>query len=86
MLRDLAKSIGPNAKGDALVAALPRILDQIVDKRGARKAVIFTELVRTQRYLRDLLDARGFSGRIALSMAPTPIPKAEPFMRLGGRR
>ena len=65
-LRDLANSIGPNAKGDALVAALPRILDQIVGKGGARKAVIFTESVRTQRYLRDLLDARGFSGQIAL--------------------
>lgn len=65
-LRDLALSIGPNAKGDALAAALPRILDQIVAKRGARKAVIFTESVRTQRYLRDLLDARGFRGQIAL--------------------
>lgn len=65
-LRDLARSIGPNAKGDALVAALPRILDEIVAKQGARKAVIFTESVRTQTYLRDLLDARGFRGEIAL--------------------
>jgi ERCC4-related helicase len=66
VLRDLALSIGPNAKGDALVAALPRILDQIEAKQGARKAVIFTESVRTQRYLRDLLAARGFQGQIAL--------------------
>ncbi len=65
-LRDLALSIGPNAKGDALVAALPRILNQIEAKQGARKAVIFTESVRTQRYLRDLLDARGFRDQIAL--------------------
>ena len=65
-LRDLARSIGPNAKGDALVSALPRILDEIVAKQGARKAVIFTESVRTQTYLRDLLTARGFAGQIAL--------------------
>jgi ERCC4-related helicase len=65
-LRDLANSIGPNAKGDALADTLPRILDEIVAKEGARKAVIFTESVRTQSYLRDLLEARGFRGEIAL--------------------
>jgi superfamily II DNA/RNA helicase len=65
-LRDLARSIGPNAKGDALASALPRILDGIVAKGGARKAVIFTESVRTEAYLRDLLDARGFRGEIVL--------------------
>jgi ERCC4-related helicase len=65
-LRDLAASIGPNAKGEKLVEVLPKILDQIVDKGGQRKAVIFTESVRTQKYLRDLLDANGFSGQIAL--------------------
>ena len=65
-LRDLARSIGANAKGEKLVKALPTILDQIVGKQGARKAVIFTESVRTQRYLRDLLAANGFAGQIAL--------------------
>jgi SNF2 family DNA or RNA helicase len=56
-LRDLAASIGPNAKGEKLIQVLPKILDEIVAKGGARKAVIFTESVRTQKYLRDLLDA-----------------------------
>lgn len=66
-LRDLAASIGPNAKGEKLVNVLPGILDKIVnEKGGARKAVIFTESVRTQKYLRDLLDANGFRGQIAL--------------------
>lgn len=65
-LRDLALSIGVNAKGEKLVAVLPKILDEIVSKGGARKAVIFTESVRTQRYLRDLLSANGFAGQIAL--------------------
>lgn len=65
-LRDLARSISANAKGEKLIAALPKILKQIVAKGGAHKAVIFTESVRTQRYLRDLLDANGFGGQIAL--------------------
>lgn len=65
-LRDLARSIGANAKGEKLIGALPKILDQIVAKGGARKAVIFTESVRTQRYIRDLLDANGFAGQIAI--------------------
>lgn len=67
MLRDLARSIGANAKGEKLVATLPtKILDEIEKKGGARKAVIFTESVRTQRYLRDLLAAHGFAGQIAI--------------------
>ncbi len=65
-LRDLARSIGANAKGEKLIRTLPTILDQIVAKGGARKAVIFTESVRTQRYIRDLLDANGFRGQIAI--------------------
>jgi ERCC4-related helicase len=65
-LRDLAVDIGPNAKGEKLAKVLPGILDQIVAKQGARKAVIFTESVRTQRYLSDLLTANGFAGQIAL--------------------
>jgi len=35
-------------------------------KGGQRKAVIFTESVRTQRYLADLLSANGYDGQIVL--------------------
>lgn len=62
----IAKKIGSNAKGDCLVRVLPCILDGIVAKGGQRKAVIFTESVRTQRYLRDLLTENGFAGQIVL--------------------
>ncbi len=75
-LRDLARSIGANAKGEKLVAALPYILDGIVAKGGARKAVIFTESVRTQRYLRDLLDANGFAGQIVLLNGSNSDPES----------
>lgn len=63
---ELAKSIGANAKGEKLIQRLPKAMDQIVSKGGRRKAVIFTESVRTQTYLAALLAANGFDGRIAL--------------------
>jgi superfamily II DNA/RNA helicase len=64
--RDLAASIATNAKGKALLESLPVVLDEIVGKGGQRKAVIFTESVRTQTYLRDLLEASGFSGQTVM--------------------
>jgi excisionase family DNA binding protein len=64
--RALALRIGQNAKGITLAKSLPGVLDQIVAKGGQRKAVIFTESVRTQRYLADLLAANGHEGQIVL--------------------
>jgi superfamily II DNA or RNA helicase len=60
--RDLAMSISGNAKGKALLDCLPTVLEEITTKGGQRKAVIFTESVRTQTYLRDLLEQNGFEG------------------------
>lgn len=65
-MHNLAVRIGSNAKGEKLVQNLPGVLDQIRDKGGKRKAVIFTESVRTQNYLRDLLTANGYIGQIVL--------------------
>jgi superfamily II DNA or RNA helicase len=62
----LARSIGPNAKGEKLVARLPEVLDEIEKRGGARKAVIFTESVRTQNYLASLLAQNGYAGQIVL--------------------
>lgn len=64
--RTLALAIGQNAKGIELVKALPKVLSEIVSKGGQRKAVIFTESVRTQRYLADLLSANGHENDIVL--------------------
>lgn len=64
--RDLAASISTNAKGKALLDSLPLVLDEIVGKGGQRKAVIFTESVRTQTYLRDLLEDNGFAGQTVI--------------------
>jgi ERCC4-related helicase len=64
--RKLALVIGENAKGTTLVKSLSNALDQIHAKGGQRKAVIFTESVRTQRYLADLLAANGYKDDIVL--------------------
>jgi hypothetical protein len=64
--RELALRIPVNAKGEHLLAKLPEVLDEIVARGGQRKAVIFTESVRTQRYLAELLSERGYAGRIVL--------------------
>ena len=64
--RKLALSIGQNEKGNALVKALPQVLDEIVKKGGQRKAVIFTESVRTQTYLAQLLAEMGYADDVVL--------------------
>jgi ERCC4-related helicase len=63
---ELAQSIGDNGKGEALLRQLPTVLDQIVEKNGQRKAVIFTESVRTQTYLNKLLTDNGYDGQTVL--------------------
>lgn len=63
---ELARSIGSNAKGDMLVRKLPEVLESIVEKGGARKAVIFTESVRTQHYINELLTQNGYEGQTVL--------------------
>lgn len=64
--RKLALEIGTNAKGARLVQALPSVFDKIEEKGGRRKAVIFTESVRTQKYLNDLLTAHGYGEEVVL--------------------
>lgn len=64
--RDLALQISDNAKGRALLDCLPSVLAEIEAKGGRRKAVIFTESVRTQKYLRELLEQNGFAGQTVM--------------------
>ena len=74
---ELAKSIGANAKGEKLIQRLPEAMEQIVSKGGQRKAVIFTESVRTQTYLAELLAANGFDGRIVLMNGSNSDPESK---------
>jgi len=79
--RALALRIGKNAKGDALIKALPQALAQIEAKGGERKAVIFTESVRTQRYLAELLEQNGYAGEIVLLNGSNSDPVSQSIYR-----
>ena len=64
--RDLAVSISENAKGQALLSALRIGFAKASELGGAEKAIIFTELRRTQEYLVRLLSENGYDGRLVL--------------------
>lgn len=64
--QQLAASITDNAKGTALLKVLDKALAMTENQGGQRKAVIFTESCRTQRYLNELLETNGFRGRTVL--------------------
>ncbi len=63
-LADRADAIAKNAKGESLLRALPVAFDRATALGAARKAVVFTESRRTQRYLFDLLEANGYAGEV----------------------
>ena len=63
---DLATSIQSNSKGDNLVEALKAGFDKLQELGAPQKAVIFTESVRTQQYVRDILEKSGHAGQIVL--------------------
>jgi ERCC4-related helicase len=62
----LAEGITSNAKGDALLAILDKAFDFTERLGGQRKAVIFTESVRTQAWLFELLSGAGYAGHVVL--------------------
>jgi len=75
--RDLASGISTNAKGRALLECLPTVLSEMEGKGGQRKAVIFTESVRTQTYLRELLEANGFAGQTVVMNGSNSDPDSK---------
>lgn len=62
--KSLAESITHNAKGDALLVALKAGFQKLAELGAPRKALIFTESRRTQRYLKELLQVNGYAGQI----------------------
>jgi ERCC4-related helicase len=59
-----ASGIGVDSKSRALLTALEVGFQQISEMRAAPKAIIFTESRRTQRFLKDFLDANGYAGKV----------------------
>ncbi|MCB1702460.1 MAG: DEAD/DEAH box helicase [Halioglobus sp.] len=60
---DLAHRITEDAKTSALLSALEQGFERMAQMGAPRKAVIFTESRRTQAYLSQYLEARGFLGK-----------------------
>jgi ERCC4-related helicase len=65
-IKAIADGIQRDAKGANLLTALKAGFTQVEENRGQRKAVIFTESVRTQEYILGLLNEGGFEGHVVL--------------------
>jgi adenine-specific DNA-methyltransferase len=79
-LRDYAKlasSIRDNAKGAALQKVLATAFEKLQGIGAAKKAVIFTESTRTQRYLADLLSSSGFINEICMMNGSNTDPQSK---------
>ncbi len=60
----LARSIKIETKAKALLSALQSGFSRMGVLGGARKALVFTESSRTQRYLKEYLEDNGFRGKV----------------------
>lgn len=72
----LAKSIHLNSKGEKLFTALENGFKEMGRLNAPRKAIIFTESTRTQIYLRNILEARGFADKVVLFNGSNTDPKS----------
>ncbi len=62
----LAKSIQKDSKGEKLMTALKKGLEEATKRGAQQKALIFTESTRTQLYINDILQKTEFAGKIVL--------------------
>lgn len=74
--KKLAKSIRINSKGEVLFTALEKGFQKLTELKANRKAIIFTESTRTQEYLKNILEARGFKDEIVLFNGSNNDPKS----------
>ncbi|HEY6083292.1 MAG TPA: SNF2-related protein [Chitinophagaceae bacterium] len=74
--KKLANSIRKNSKGEVLFTALNKGFEKLQELGANRKAIIFTESTRTQEYLKNILEARGYKGKIVLFNGSNNDPKS----------
>lgn len=72
----LANSIRKNSKGEVLFTALNKGFEKLQELGANRKAIIFTESTRTQEYLKNILEARGYKEKIVLFNGSNNDPKS----------
>lgn len=73
----LAKSIQINSKGEKLFTALQKGFEEATQKGASKKAIIFTESTRTQNYLKDILEGRGYQDKVVLFNGSNTDPKSK---------
>jgi len=73
----LAKSIKKNSKGEVLMTALKAGFVEAEKRGGVKKAVVFTESTRTQKYLENILENTEYSGKIVLFNGSNTDPKSQ---------
>ncbi len=64
--RDLAAKIKKNSKAEQLFTALDKGFEQLEQLGANKKALLFTESRRTQDFLFELLEKRGYKGKVVL--------------------
>ena len=64
VFRDLAAKIEKNSKAEQLFTALNKGFEQLDALGASKKALIFTESRRTQEFLYELLEKRGYKGKV----------------------
>lgn len=64
--KDIAKSIIKNSKGEVLLKALDKGFSEAQSKGALKKAVVFTESTRTQKYLYEILQMTEYKDKIVL--------------------
>lgn len=74
--KKLAKSIRVNSKGEVLFTALTKGFEKLQELGANKKAIIFTESTRTQEYLKNILEARGYKDEIVLFNGSNNDPKS----------
>ena len=77
VIHSLALGIAENTKGECLLQALKIAFEEKRKNGQPEKALIFTESNRTQQYLKQLLEANGYAGRIVLFNGSNTDPKSK---------
>jgi len=75
--RELAQSIRKNSKAEHLFTALEKGFQALQDLGANRKALIFTESRRTQDFLYELLETRGYDGEVVKFNGSNNDPKSK---------
>lgn len=63
---DRARQLPDDSKSYALLSALEKSFEMQADNGATRKALIFTESIRTQTYLKEFLEANGYKDKIVI--------------------